>query len=84
MTELIRGLKPETIEKLSALWADENFKELVKLVHLTRDKYAKLCLTRSSWDEVQKLQWEATGMAIIIKTVEESYKKLNKEENANK
>lgn len=77
---LLKGLKPETIEKLAALRRDKKWKELVKILRLTQDKYAKLCLTRNSWEEVQKLQWEATGMSIVIKTVEQAYNKLNKEE----
>jgi len=73
-----KGLKPETLEKLAALWGDDNFKELIKVIDLTRDKYAKLCLTRNSWEEVQKLQWEAAGMSIIKRTVEEASKIQNK------
>lgn len=77
--DLLNGLKSETIEALAALWQNPDFQKLVELLRLTQDKYAKLCLTRNSWEEVQKLQWEATGFSIVISTVEQASKKLNKE-----
>jgi len=83
---LSKELKHETVEKLSELRQDKNWKELVRILRLTQDKYAKLCLTRNTWDEIQKLQYKAVGISIVIKTVEESYNKLNKgdEKDANK
>ena len=77
---LTKDLKHDTIEALATLKTIKNWKELVRILRLTQDKYAKLCLTRNSWEEVQKLQWEAAGISIVIKTVEESYNKLNKGE----
>ena len=70
-------LKHDTIEKLATLWTNNEFKELVKCLRLTQDKYAKLCLTRSSWEDVQRLQWEAAGISIVIKTVEDAFNKVN-------
>ena len=77
---LIKNLKQETIEKLSELKANEGWKELVKCLRLTQENYGKLCLTRNSWEEVQKLQWEAAAFSMVIQMVEQAHKKINKGE----
>jgi len=79
MIGLLQGLKPETIESLANLKGNKDYKRLVEVLRLTQDKYAKLCVTRNSWEEVQKLQWETAGISIVIQTVEQAYNKLNKE-----
>jgi len=79
MIGLLQGLKPETIESLANLKGNKDYKKLVEVLRLTQDKYAKLCITRNSWEEVQKLQWETAGISIVIQTVEQAYNKLNKE-----
>lgn len=79
MIGLLQGLKPETIESLANLKGNKDYKKLVEVLRLTQDKYAKLCVTRNSWEEVQKLQWETAGISIVIQTVEQAYLKLNKE-----
>lgn len=76
---LTNDLKSETIEALADLWGNKNFKTLVEVLRSTQDRWAKLCLTRSTWEEVQKLQWQASGLSIVIKLVEEAAKKLNGE-----
>lgn len=82
--DLIKGLKSETIEKLADLWINPDFKELIKVLRLTQDKYGKLCLTRntnaSNWLEVRELQDKAAGISLVIKTVEQAFNKLNKGE----
>jgi len=74
---LTRGLKTEILEALADLWTDKNFKVLVKVLRLTQDKWAKGCLT-APLEKIPRLQGEAAGMSIVIKTVEEASKKLNK------
>lgn len=74
---LTNDLKQETIEALADLAINKNFKTLVEVLRLTQDRWAKLCLTRSTWEEVQKLQWQASGLSIVIRLVEEAHEKLN-------
>ena len=79
MISLLQGIKPETIESLANLKGNKDYKKLVEVLRLTQDKYAKLCITRNTWEEVQKLQWETAGISIVIQTVQQAYDKLNKE-----
>jgi len=74
---IIKGLKKENIEALAELWEDKNFQKLVDLMRLNQDNFAKLCLTRPTWQQIQELQWYASGFSLIIKTVESCYKKVN-------
>ena len=76
--DILKGLKTETKETLAELWEDKKFQELVKILRVNQDNYAKLCLTRPNWEEIQKLQWQAYTISLIIKTVEEAYRKVNK------
>jgi len=75
---LLRGLKPETIEALAGLWTNKNFKILVKVLRLTQDKWAKDCLM-ASLDKIPRLQGEAAGISIVIKVVQQAFEKLNKQ-----
>lgn len=78
MANLLKGLKKENIEALAELWEDKNFQEFVKVLRINQDNYAKLCLTRTNWEETQKLQWQAYTISLILKTVEEAHQKVNK------
>jgi hypothetical protein len=75
---IITGLKNENIEALAELWQDNNFQNLVKLLRLNQDNFAKLCLTRTSWEQIQELQWYASAFSLVIKTVEDCYNKVNR------
>ena len=74
---LIKGLKKENIESLASLWENEDFKKLVELLRIMQENCAKLCLTRTEMDSVLRLQEEARAYSIIIKIVENCYKKVN-------
>jgi hypothetical protein len=74
-----KGLKKETLEKLADLWEEPNFQELVRILRINQDNYAKLCLTRTKWEDVMELQYKASAISTIVKTVEESFKRINKQ-----
>ena len=82
--EVTNSLKHETLEKLATLWVNPDFKELVRILRLTQDKYAQLCLTRNNMDEIRELQYKAAGISVVIKTVEEANKKINNEDKGEK
>ena len=76
--DLLKGLKTASIESLSELWTDKRFKELVRLLHLQQENWAKyLLLSPASIDTLKELQWKATAFSIVIKTVESAYEKVN-------
>lgn len=78
MDNLLKGLKTESIESLSELWIDKRFKELVRLLHLQQENWAKyLLLSPASIDTLKELQWKATAFSLVIKTVEAAYNKVN-------
>ena len=76
MENLLKGLKTETIENLAELWEDKKFQELVKILRLNQENFAKLCLTRNRWEDIQQLQWHASAFSLIIKTVEDAARKV--------
>ena len=80
---LIKGLKHDTIEKLADLWSNKNFQELVRILRNNRDLTAKRILVSrtngENWFEVHDAQERAEAFAVVIKMVEQAYKKINKE-----
>ena len=78
MNDLLKGLKTASIESLAELWTDKRFQELVRLLHLQQENWAKyLLLSPASADTLKELQWKATAFSLVIKTVEEAYNKVN-------
>lgn len=79
---LLKGLKPNTIESLANLWTNKDFKELVKVLRINQDNLGKMCLLRrtdkNNWEEIRELQDTASAYSLIIKTVEDAYRKENK------
>ena len=74
--DLLKKLKSETIENLAELWEDKKFQELVKVLRLNQENFAKLCLTRTKWEDIQQLQYYASAFSLIIKTVEDAARKV--------
>ena len=72
-----KGIKKENIEALANLWENEDFKKLVEILRVNQENCAKACLTRTSMDAILRLQEEARAYSIIIKVVEDCYRKIN-------
>ena len=76
--KLSDGLSGDTIEELARLWTNKDFQELVSVLKTNRENYGRLCLTATSWDTILELQWKAHAFSLVIKTVEDCFKKVNK------
>ena len=74
---LLKGFKKETIEVLAELWEDPKFQKLVEVLRINQDNCAKACLTRTSMEAILRLQEEARAYSIVIKMVEDAYRKAN-------
>ena len=78
LSQLLKGLKIESIESLAELWTDKRFQELVRLLHLQQENWAKYLLSSpADVDTLKELQWKATAFSLVIKTVEEAFNKVN-------
>ena len=73
-----KKLKKPSIEALADLWADKNFQELVRVLRINQENCAKACLTRTNMESVIRLQEEARAYSLVVKTVEDAYRKVNK------
>jgi hypothetical protein len=81
MISLLKGLKKETIEELAELWEIKQFKKLVEILRINQENLGKQMLmgriTRENCDNYRELQDTAATYSLIIKIVEDAYKKVN-------
>ena len=79
---LTKGLKKENIESLAELWEDENFQSLVSILRINQENMGKKMLAgrinKENCESYREFQDTAASYSLVIKLVEDCFKKLRR------